>query len=733
MKNVIVTTLHEDEQALASSRLTSAVSSDDGLVEGSASDAVIAELKSAGLLVEVLPELAEIEQAGFMLQSSLRSVTGALPSTPAMIELATSGPIRPEWLATLRSLGVSRIERSGGDRLATYVEDAATLQAIADEAWVCGIRPYEGSKPLVVDSVRATRGDPAAAEAVAAWDVEIFDANDAQAVTDWAKKKGFEVLGQSPRRVRLSLPVAQADLLEELGLKCVPYIEPTFHNDCARGDIGHATPAQVFVGANPLALTGDGQLVGVADSGLDQGHQDFAGRVVQVVARARPGNATDTVGHGTHVAGSLLGDGAASGGKYAGVAPGAKLFFQSIIDDQGRLAGLPVDLGELFAEAYAAGARIHNNSWGSKVQARYVGTSEDVDDFVLRHPDMLVVISSGNDGTSVVDPSLPSRLEPGRVQPLSLGAPATSKNGLVVGAARSSRKQGGLSQLTNGAAFQQFPVLGVPADVAAELVSGDTEQLAAFSSRGPCDDRRIKPDVVAPGTDIISARSSLAPDEHFWAPLPPGEPYAYLGGTSMAAPIVSGFAALIREYYVTHRSLPAPSAALLKATIINGTRTLRGGDAGGPIPNPHQGFGCIHLPTTLPATAATKLAFADVPEAQGLTRVRERRRFTFRTTAVAELRICLAFSDPAARALQNDLDLVVELPGVPRKKLLGNQDLPGRLTQEDSENNVEIVRIEQAPLGTYTLAVVCRNLLRGPQGFALVVLGALADESLVSS
>jgi iron(III) transport system substrate-binding protein len=74
-------------------------------------------------------------------------------------------------------------------------------------------------------------------------------------------------------------------------------------------------------------------------------------------------------------------------------------------------------------------------------------------------------------------------------------------------------------------------------------VSGDPKAMAAFSSRGPCDDRRIKPDVVAPGTDIVSTRSATAPLSHFWGPHQNAK-YAYMGGTSMAAPLVAGFKAL---------------------------------------------------------------------------------------------------------------------------------------------------------------------------------------------
>jgi serine protease AprX len=734
MKRVVVTTLHEDEQSLAQSILR-VLEQGEGLVVGDVDDEGLERLRDAGLLVEEVHRPESLRRSGFIVSSTLEVYSGGLPKAPAEVELAANGPILSEWVQHLQDMGVTRIERAGGDRLSAHVDDEATLTHIAALDWVIGVRDAQPARaPVAFAAPGRPINGPALPQDTRdpAWDVRVRDAVEAKQVEAWATQNGVEIVGSGTRRVRLRVPAGKEAILDALGLPVAPFVPPVLHNDCARLGVGIPADARARVGAVDVTLTGRDQIIGVADTGIDDAHPDFAGRIAGKIARGRPADTTDPQGHGTHVSGTILGSGSASGGKYRGVAPEARLVFQSIFDAFGRLGGLPVDLGDLFAEAHAAGVRIHNNSWGSAVQSRYTGESEDVDAFVAAHPEMLVVISAGNEGTTVVDPDLPSHLEPGRVQPLSLGAPATSKNALVVGASRSSRAGGGLAQVTYQAAFApSFPLTGKPADVAGEQVSGDVEQLAAFSSRGPCDDRRIKPDVVAPGTDILSTRSSIAPDDHFWGSLP-AEPYAYMGGTSMSAPVVTGFAALVREYYVRHRGVAEPSAALLKATLINGTRVLTGADAGGPVPNPHQGFGLVHLPTTLPSSDGIKLAFTDVPAASGFARVLDRRRFTFDVAAKGEVRICLAFTDPPARGLQNDLDLVVELPGLSRPKILGNKDLRGRLTQEDSENNVEIVRVSDAPPGRWTVAVVCRNLLREPQGFALVVLGPLGDEVLQS-
>ena len=90
------------------------------------------------------------------------------------------------------------------------------------------------------------------------------------------------------------------------------------------------------------------------------------------------------------------------------------------------------------------------------------------------------------------------------------------------------------------------------------------------------------------------------------------------------------------------------------------------------------------------------------------------------------LRICLTWTDLPARALQNNLNLFVQLPT--GDKRLGNEELPGSLNIPDPENNVEIVRIDDPAAGKYLIQVSATNLLRGPQDFALVASGALTSQ-----
>ena len=211
-------------------------------------------------------------------------------------------------------------------------------------------------------------------------------------------------------------------------------------------------------------------------------------------------------------------------------------------------------------------------------------------------------------------------------------------------------------------------------------MSGDPDFPAALSSRGPTDSDAVKPDVLAPGTYILSARASKA-TMAFWEPQQPG-PYAYLGGTSMATPVVSGCAAVLRQYLREERKLKTPSAALLKAILIASARRIRARDLPGDLrdqigfPDYDQGFGRVDLTNVLPhkgAPAKRRLEYDDVrgdsPKAlasrgtPGELAASNAYHVTVAAGAEEPLRAVLTWSDWPSDGVQNNLHLKITAPG----------------------------------------------------------------------
>lgn len=746
VQRVVVFTMHEAETERAK-ELVSVAEETEGFVLGEASEAQIAQLEAEGLIVQPVEQTQEerpqtpgrtrarvatlARSFGFApaLGTSLDDLKIDL-SRPQVYLIRINGPILADYLTKLNAAGATLMECYVGGGYSSFLLPGQ-LAAVRALPFVARVELYQPADTLVAESsggeeALGTPGVDNGVRSMITWDVRLHREDDMPAMQAWLEERRIALAGSAQRKLRIYCLEGDPAIREIAALPIVQkveqYISPKLFNDHAQAVVGLTGPA----GRLP-PQDGTGQIIAVADTGLDMAHPDFNGRTVAVVALGRVGRADDPHGHGTHVSGTALGSGAASSGRITGAAPRATLYFQSLLDDRGKLGGLPLNLGDLFEPAYLAGARIHNNSWGAATPSTYTLNSDEVDNYVRARKDMLVVFAAGNEGQAA------DRINSGvgEVDWLSLGAPGTAKNALTVGACCSSRTSGGWS----GRTWREVWPDAFPDPLIATLsISGNDQEMAGFSSRGPSDDRRIKPDIVAPGTDILSARSAAAPTHRFWD-LEPLEPhYAYMGGTSMAAPLVSGCAALVRQYYLEDRQ-HEPSAALLRATLINGAVWLSGPTANasnqaGAIPpgNFDQGFGRLNMLTTLPMSRSDlRLAFVDNwrETTRQLTLTGDRQRFFVTVEQEGSLRICLAYSDAPGRGLQNNLNLLLQLPD--NSKRVGNHQLRHSLGRPDVDNNVEVIRLENAVAGTYLVQVTAANLLDTPQDFALVVSGRIAD------
>jgi hypothetical protein len=640
----------------------------------------------------------------------------------------------------LRSAGLKLLERISRNKYTVRLRPSE-VDGLGAMEFIDYVRLYSEDDTIAPTSkappeaATATRGAASAERKTSIYQVRLHRAKDLAAVLRWLRSRRRKPIWKSGDQFQVGM-IEDSAVLRDLARR--PEVASVERVEMKALFDGFARELLGLIRGNvSIGLEGEGEIIGIADTGIDDAHPDFKGRIIGKVALGRPGDTSDPEGHGTHVAGCALGDGSASAGEIVGAAPKAKLFFQSILDPKGGLGGLPKDIGDLLKEAYEKGVRIHNNSWGAFTFAAYSNSSDDIDRFVAANPDMLVVIAAGNDGIGI--PRVPGAImsaKPGFVDWPTVASPATAKNSLTVGASRSSRSSGGYSELCWN---DVWPISYPVPPISAELISSDAESLAAFSSRGPADKTRIKPDVVAPGTDIAAARSKDAPLHKFWGAYPNNQNYGFMGGTSMAAPYVAGCAALVREWYRKNANWPTPSAALLKATLINGTKRIAGQDAVAEIPgdpNFHQGFGRIDMVSTVPNPANPKLRleFADGWNDQSKAFLQTGDRYRFRVSVAAglPLRVCLAWTDPRGRGLQNSLLLLVD-DGTSRK-WIGNEGASTLLNVagaiRDTDNNVQCVRVEKPKKANYTIVVVATTLLMSPQSFALVVAGNLESALL---
>jgi serine protease AprX len=507
-------------------------------------------------------------------------------------------------------------------------------------------------------------------------------------------------------------------------LDVVLWIEPAPHrklvdeaaSKLVGGDDGQvATPTVT----EQLGFGGQGVTVCVADTGLDTGntntmHPDVRGRVTGFIYYPPLTDGSDGYGHGTHCAGIVAGNAATgetdpnSGAWYGlGVANQASLFIERIFDaNANEVSPAPSD-ETLTQDAVRNGAQIGANSWGNDVQGEYDTDASQFDELV-------------RDADSVTPGDQPYILEfsAGNAGPDSqtLDSPATGKNVIATGA----------SENTPNYYAEIY-----------DLYDDGPDTVADFSSCGPCEDGRIKPDLVAPGTWIASMASSAAPDESAIAWTVIDNFYVYMGGTSMSGPAAAGGAAAFVQYYESTHSNAMPSPALVKAALINSASELDESDGGpGPIPNFQEGWGRVCLTNLIDS----QRNFQFVDQTVLLTTGQVYQQHTFVGTSNQSLKITLAYTDVAGfpgaiPALVNDLNL--EVVGPDGTIYLGNQFIAGEsvpnATATDSLNNVEAVHLAQPLPGDYLIQVIAANVAEDArldtaaidQDFALVVSGPL--------
>lgn len=436
-------------------------------------------------------------------------------------------------------------------------------------------------------------------------------------------------------------------------------------------------------------VDGRGITIAIADSGIDLSHPDFDGRVVAYFDYNGDGSRCDCeqgFPHGTHVAGIAAGNGSwreedtnRTDGFYAGVAPGALLVAQEVFES---LFMTPTEYSQ---DAYSAGSFVSSNSWVSSGGGDYTSMSEEYDALVLDAngrdsgaPQMSYIFGAGNWG-------------PG---PYTVAAPSTGKNVISVGATGNIR-------------------------------SSSPDTVVAFSSRGPTTDGRLKPDLVAPGEDVVSARGNIN-DTGCWGD--GGCSYWSASGTSMSTPVVSGAAALVAAAF-QQREGRLPSAAMVKALLIAGATPL----PGYAYPGFDQGWGRINVSRTINEDASYRHLAYDEGPALSLTSGRSSADFKVLVRAGEELRVVLVWSDvpgttSSSKALINDLDLVARAPD--GTTYFGNSLVGGFSVSDvtrDTGNNTEVVRFRAPTSGGWTFSVRASVIPSGSQQFALVVTGNVTD------
>ena len=629
-----------------------------------------------------------------------------------------TGPVRSEWLAKLRRLGAdpvcyiayqTLVCRLWRDALANDVRALEFIDWLGPLPVSAKLAPEltatsleNGDSPSEREDARYSPRFPTLDLILSVWPGEAPNA-----VAAAIAAAGGEVVDIIDRSVKFRLDVAR--VAELAGLEPIAWIQ---ESPPARG-FNSDVQWVMQIGWRPVrpdsvtghriwahGIEGQNMVVGLFDTGIVMGHDMFIDPNVPVTGpglypehrklvayKLYKGAVFGDTGnyHGTAVAGTLCGNDSIVGNasKLDGVAPDCRLYFV----DEGNAYGIDVfdvDFTALLdsvrlSRGVSQPVRQVSGSFGTVESLSYYRLEESsVDEVCWKDKQFLVIWAAANEGGP----------------DYNIGHPAAAKSILTVGACGDGTK---------------------------------SDSIWYKSSRGPCRDGRIKPDLLAPGVDVTTA-DGRAP-----------QGYVTVSGTSISAPAVSGALMLLRQYFAegwyptgmpdsAHR-ITRLSSALMRAMAVAATDSNVGHEY---MPNNAAGWGRLDLSTIMHFTDdSSGLAFLDEPVGVA---TGEDKTFQFELSGRAPIHIALAWTDTAAApgaaiAIVNDLDL--ELTSPDGNVYHGNQFYNGWSWANpqgwDDRNTEEVCLVPHPLTGLWTARIIGRNVYTSHQPFAVAVRGGIAD------
>ncbi len=616
-----------------------------------------------------------------------------------------TGPVRPEWLTRLRRLGANPVGYIAYQTLVCRPWRDAWATDFRNLEFVDWLGPYPTLAKLAPELLSPAPGSSLFTPHSSLFVLSVWPDEDPNSVAAAIAATGGEVVNVTNRSVRFRLDASRVSELAKL--EPVAWIQECsparrFNSDVQWVmQIGWRPERPDELSGHRIwahGIRGQNMVVGLFDSGIRTEHDMFIDPAVPVTGpglypehrklvayKLYEGAAFGDAGnfHGSAVAGTLCGNDSIAGNasKLDGIAPDCRLYFV----DNANAFGVYVfdeDMTALLdsvrlSTGLSAPVRQVSGSFGTEESLSYYRLEESsLDEVCWNDKQFFIIWAAGNSG----GPSY------------NVGHPSGAKNCLTVGAC--------------GNATQ-------------------SNTIWVKSSRGPCRDERIKPNLLAPGVDVATVDGR--------------QPHSYVAvsGTSISAPAASGALMLLRQYFAegwyptgtpdsAHR-ITQLSSALMRALAIAAADSNVGTEY---PPNKEAGWGRLDVSTIMHfSDDSNGLDFLDEPigVATG-----EDITFQFELSGRAPLHVVLAWTDTAAVpgaaiAIVNDLDL--ELSGPDGTRYRGNQFYNGwswvNAPNRDERNVEEVCLIPHPLTGRWTVRVIGRNVPAWPQPFAVAVRGGI--------